>query len=77
MDDLPENLPEVDLTAEDVITTTCEYCGRKYWILPSHDEGAIAHETPSCPDFLALDAVEFISRNNKIKLGKLDKAPKA
>jgi hypothetical protein len=78
MDDSPENLPEVDLTAKDAVTSTCEYCGLKYWILPSHEDGAIAHETPGCPDFSTMDAIEFIRRNNKIKLARLDKnKPKA
>ena len=55
----------VDTCAEDAVSSHCEYCGRRYWILPSQE--CVAHDVPYCPEFEAMDVLEFLRSNREIK----------
>ena len=60
---------DIDLEAPGIVSSHCEFCGRKYYIDP--DGGRVMHELPMCPEFEAMDPMSFIVENRKIKETKL------
>jgi len=57
--------PTVDLEAPDVAESTCEFCKKKYWILPS--QGAVAHELPYCLEFQTMEVLDYVRTNRETK----------
>jgi hypothetical protein len=71
MSNLPESPIKFDSGAPGVIESRCEFCGKTYWIDPA--QLALAHESPHCPEFHALDVITFMVENRKRKEAKLEK----
>jgi hypothetical protein len=70
-----EDLPVIDLDAPGIVESSCEFCGKRYWIDP--DRCTTMHEAPGCATFDALDALQFVIENNKIKLKRAKNRPQA
>jgi hypothetical protein len=76
-DNLAENQDDeiIDLDAPGITQSSCEFCGRDYWI--DANRYTAMHEHPGCATFDALDALSFVAENNKIKQKKLKNRPRA
>ncbi len=51
-----------------VVKSSCEFCGQTYYIDPENYQ--IAHELPMCPEFEAIEPLEFVIKNRKLKEAK-------
>lgn len=65
-----KELPQVDLSDPNLVQSSCEFCGRRYYADPV--DCRLMHDHPACPEFLALDVIAFMVENNKIKLARRD-----
>lgn len=58
-----EKLPTVDLGAEGVIEQTCQFCGRRFYIMVN--ERQLAHDEPPCPEYLGFEIIDFMRFNRE------------
>lgn len=64
-----DDRPDVDLNAPDIVKSSCEFCGQTYYIDPVGY--TVMHDLPTCPNFDAMDVLEFVIDNRKIKQAKI------
>lgn len=76
-DDIAETQDDeiIDLSAPGITESSCEFCGKSYWVDPKRC--VVMHESPSCPTFDVLDVTSFMAENNRIKLKKQKNRPQA
>lgn len=71
-EDLPEWPDGFDTEGPGVIKCSCEFCGRDYFIDTVNI--ALAHDLPMCPEFRAMEVVDFMRENNRRKMARKPQA---
>lgn len=61
-----QQLPKVDTSQ--MIESVCEFCKLKFWI--DVRTYSLVHEIPYCPEFAAMDVIDFMVKNREIKESK-------